>query len=141
VLSVSFIGLEKNDLKPKWNLAWHDEFDYNTLPDSTKWNYDVGGDGWGNDELQYYTKQRKENAEVVNGHLFVRAIKEKYEGNEYTSARLVTRGKMDFRYGKIEIRARLPKGRGVWPPFWMLSSKEPRVWPDDGEGLSKKYVL
>jgi beta-glucanase (GH16 family) len=86
-------------------------------------------------------KQRKENAEVVNGHLFVRAIKEKYEGNEYTSARLVTRGKMDFRYGKIEIRARLPKGRGVWAAFWMLSSKEPRVWPDDGEGLSKKYVL
>ena len=129
----SFIGPKKKDQKPKWKLAWHDEFNYEGLPDSTKWSYEVGGEGWGNDELEYYTRQRKQNAKVSKGFLYIQAIKEKFEGNNYTSARLVTKGKKDFRYGKIKVKAKLPKGRGVWPAVWMLSSKVPRTWPDDGE--------
>lgn len=130
---VSSTSMKKTGQKPKWKLTWKDEFNYEGVPDSTKWNYDVGGEGWGNDELQYYTKQRKENVEVSKGYLFINALKEKFKGNNYTSSRLVTKGKKDFRYGKIEIRAKVPKGRGLWPAFWMLSSNEPRTWPDDGE--------
>jgi beta-glucanase (GH16 family) len=130
---VSFISLNKLKHKPKWKLTWKDEFNYEGLPDSTKWNYDTGGEGWGNDELQYYTKQRKQNVEVLKGNLSIKAIREKFEANNYTSTRLVTKGKKDFRYGKFEIRAKIPTGRGLWPACWMLSSKEPRIWPDDGE--------
>ncbi len=116
-----------------WKLQWQDEFNYKGLPDSSKWSYDVGGQGWGNDELQYYTDGRLQNAHVENGTLTIEARKEAFEKNKYTSARITTRHKADFLYGKIEMRAKLPKGRGTWPAFWMLSSKEPRVWPDDGE--------
>lgn len=129
----SFIGLNEKNQKPKWKLIWQDEFNYDGLPDSTKWTYDIGGNGWGNDELQYYTKERNQNVEVSKGHLYIKAVKEKFEGNSYTSTRLITKGRKDFRYGKIELRAKIPKGRGLWPAFWMLSSNEPRVWPDDGE--------
>jgi beta-glucanase (GH16 family) len=117
----------------KERIVWQDEFDYSGLPDPKKWSYDVGGHGWGNDELQFYTDKRKENARVENGRLIIETHKEKFEKNNYTSTRLVTKGKADFQYGRIEMKARLPKGRGTWPAFWMLSSKEPRVWPDDGE--------
>ncbi len=117
----------------KWNLVWSDEFNYNGLPDSSKWNYDVGGHGWGNNEAQYYTKNRKENARVENGHLIIEAIKESFEGKSYTSARLVTKGKGDWQYGKIEVKARLPIGLGTWPAIWMLGSATPLKWPDDGE--------
>jgi len=117
----------------KWNLVWSDEFNYNGLPDSSKWNYDVGGHGWGNNEAQYYTKNRKENARVENGHLIIEAIREPYEGKSYTSARLVTKGKGDWQYGKIEVKARLPIGLGTWPAIWMLGSTTPLQWPDDGE--------
>lgn len=117
----------------KWNLVWSDEFNYNGLPDSSKWNYDVGGHGWGNNEAQYYTKNRKENARVENGHLIIEAIKESFEGKSYTSARLVTKGKGDWQYGKIEVKARLPIGLGTWPAIWMLGSTTPLKWPDDGE--------
>ncbi|MDQ6813583.1 MAG: glycoside hydrolase family 16 protein [Bacteroidota bacterium] len=129
----SFTTFHKKAVKPKWKLVWQDEFNYEGLPDSNRWSYDVGGEGWGNDELQYYTHQRKQNAEVSGGCLHINAVKEKYQGNQYTSTRLVTRGKKDFGFGKIEIKAKLPKGRGVWPAVWMLSSKTPRTWPDDGE--------
>jgi len=117
----------------KWKLVWSDEFNYNGLPDSSKWNYDVGGHGWGNNEAQYYTKNRKENARVENGHLTIEAIKEPYEGKSYTSARLITKGKGDWQYGKIEVKARLPIGLGTWPAIWMLGSTTPLKWPDDGE--------
>jgi beta-glucanase (GH16 family) len=116
-----------------WKLQWQDEFNYADVPDSNKWSYDVGGDGWWNKELQYYTNKRKENARVENGQLIIEARKEDFEENKYTSARLVTKGKADFKYGKIELRAKLPKGRGIWPAFWLLSSQDPRIWPDDGE--------
>lgn len=120
-------------LSAQMKLIWSDEFNYSGLPDSTKWNYDVGGHGWGNNELQFYTKQRKENARVENGHLIIEARKENWEGKNYTSARLVTKGKGDWQYGKIEVRAKLPKGRGTWPAIWMLGSTTRLRWPDDGE--------
>ncbi len=116
-----------------WKLVWSDEFNYKGLPDSSKWNYDVGGDGWGNHELEYYTKARLENARVENGNLIIEARKEKWDKNDYTSARLITKGKGDWQYGKIEVRAKLPKGLGTWPAIWMLGSTTPLKWPDDGE--------
>ena len=116
-----------------WKLVWSDEFNYEGLPDATKWDYDVGGDGWGNNELEYYTKERKQNARVEKGNLIIEARKEDWEDKKYTSARLVTKGKADWKYGKIEVRAKLPKGIGGWPAIWMLGSATPLKWPDDGE--------
>lgn len=118
---------------PEWKLIWHDEFDTDGLPDSSRWSYDMGGHGWGNNELQFYTKARRENARVEQGLLIIEARKEAYEGNAYTSARLVSRGKGDWQYGKIEVRAKIPNGRGTWPAIWMLASTTPLQWPDDGE--------
>jgi beta-glucanase (GH16 family) len=117
----------------KEKLIWSDEFNYNGLPDSAKWNYDVGGHGWGNNELQFYTRERKENARVEHGHLIIEARREKWEDKDYTSARLVTKGKGDWKYARIEVRARIPSGLGTWPAIWMLASKSPLKWPDDGE--------
>ncbi|MBC7848477.1 MAG: glycoside hydrolase family 16 protein [Chitinophagaceae bacterium] len=120
---------EKTSLK----LVWSDEFNGKGLPDSSKWNYDIGGHGWGNNELQYYTKSRSKNARMENGNLIIEAHKEEYEGKKYTSARLVSKGKGDWKYGKIEVRARIPQGVGTWPAIWMLASTTPLKWPDDGE--------
>lgn len=114
---------------------WADEFNYNGAPDPTKWGYDIGGHGWGNDEKQYYTKDLK-NARVENGTLIIEARKEKFENNDYTSARLVTKHKGDFLYGRFEIKAKLPKGRGTWPAGWMLATEQSygaNYWPDNGE--------
>jgi len=119
-----------------WRLVWSDEFDRDGAPDTTKWAYDVGGHGWGNKELQFYTADRRENARVENGHLVIEARREPWQGNAYTSARLVTKSRADWLYGRFEIRAKLPAGRGTWPAIWML----PTVWnlgdgqwPDNGE--------
>lgn len=114
-------------------LVWSDEFDYTGLPDSKKWSYDVGGNGWGNRESQYYTNARLENARVENGKLIIEARRERYLGNDYTSARLVTKGKGDWTYGRIEVRAKIPRGVGTWAAAWMLASTNPMRWPDDGE--------
>ena len=116
-----------------YQMVWSDEFDYTGIPDSTKWNYDVGGNGWGNHELEYYTSKRTENARVENGNLIIEARKESWQGMNYTSARLLTKGKMSWQYGKIETRAKLPRGRGTWPAIWMLGDTNPLKWPDDGE--------
>jgi beta-glucanase (GH16 family) len=118
---------------PSWQLVWNDEFNYSGLPDSTKWSYDMGGEGWGNHELEFYTGKRLENARVEDGNLIIEARKEKWKGNNYTSARLVSKGKGDWKYGRIEIRAKIPGGIGAWPAIWMLSSKDSMVWPNDGE--------
>ena len=117
----------------EWKLVWQDEFDKPGLPDKEKWAYEVGGGGWGNQELQFYTDKRTENARVEDGHLIIEARKEKWEDNDYTSARLVTRDKEEWQHGKIEVRAKLPKGRGTWPAIWMLAANDPMRWPDDGE--------
>lgn len=115
-------------------LVWSDEFDYTGLPDETKWDYDVGGHGWGNNELQYYTAERPENARVENGLLTIEARKENFEGSDYTSARLVSRNNGDWTYGRFEIRAKLPRGRGTWPAIWMLPTDWLYGgWPASGE--------
>jgi beta-glucanase (GH16 family) len=119
-----------------WQLVWADEFNYIGLPDSNKWGYDVGGHGWGNQELQFYTSHRTKNARVENGILIIEAFKEKWEANDYTSARLVSRGKGDWTYGRFEIKAILPHGRGTWPAIWMLPTQWAYGnggWPDNGE--------
>lgn len=117
-------------------LVWSDEFNYNGLPDPAKWSYDVGGHGWGNKELQNYTDGRKENARVENGVLIIEARRDGNETNPYTSARLVSKGKGDWTYGRLEVRAKLPSGRGTWPAIWMLASQRnygTAYWPDNGE--------
>jgi len=115
-------------------LVWSDEFDYTGLPDPQKWNYDVGGHGWGNNELQYYTQAREENARVADGVLTIEARKESYRGSNYTSARLITKDKGDWLYGRFEIRAKLPEGRGTWPAIWMLPTDWVYGgWPRSGE--------
>ncbi|HSB91917.1 MAG TPA: glycoside hydrolase family 16 protein, partial [Flavitalea sp.] len=92
--------LDYQSVAQRRKLVWSDEFDKKGLPDSTRWNYDVGGDGWGNNELQYYTSNRSENARVDSGLLVIEARKEDMEGNKYTSARLVSKGKGDWTYGR-----------------------------------------
>lgn len=117
-----------------YSLAWSDEFLYTGLPDSAKWNFDVGGSGWGNNEKQYYTQADTGNATVKDGVLNIVARKEKKENSDYTSARLVTRGKASWTYGYVEARIKLPAGEGLWPAFWMLGNNISQVgWPACGE--------
>ncbi|MFN4286176.1 MAG: family 16 glycosylhydrolase [Lacibacter sp.] len=112
--------------------VWADEFNSGTQPDLTKWSFDTGGGGWGNNELQYYTNGA--NATVTGGNLVLTARRETVGSNQYTSARLVSRGKGDWLYGKFEIRARLPRGRGTWPAIWMLpTDNHYGNWPASGE--------
>ena len=122
-------------------LVWSDEFNYLGLPDNTKWSYDTGGHGWGNNELQYYTAARAENARVENGHLIIEARKEDHLGVHFTSARLVSKNKGDWKYGRIEVSAKLPKGKGIWPAIWMLPTKWVYGgWPKSGEIDIMEYV-
>lgn len=101
-----------------YKLVWNDEFNGNSL-DTSKWDYMIGGHGWGNNELQYYTN-RTENAFVEDTVLVIQALKEDYSESEYTSARLTTRGKAAWTYGRFDIRAKMPFGRGIWPAIWMM---------------------
>ncbi len=141
VASLLFVGEKQSATTGEqrlrgWKLVWSDEFDYRGLPDPSKWGYDVGGHGWGNKELQFYTERRKENARVENGRLIIEARRDRWEGHEYTSARLVTKGKGDWTYGRFEVAARLPSGRGTWPAVWMLPTHKSYgggYWPDNGE--------
>ena len=125
--------------KGKRTLVWSDEFDKNGSPDTTKWGYDLGNGcpnvcGWGNNELQYYTAHRLENARMENGCLVIEAHREKKGSSNYTSARMVSKRKGDWTYGRMEIRAKLPKGVGVWPAIWMLSTDWTYGgWPESGE--------
>ena len=110
------------DTIPGWNLVWSDEFDSPNI-DLTKWEHEVNGEGGGNNELQYYT-DRVLNSFIDDGKLVIRALKESYTGpdgtREYTSARLRTKYKGDWKYGRFEISAKLPIGQGLWPAIWML---------------------
>src|SRR5690349_16795659 len=117
---ITYLLLSCNQKTEKWKQVWADEFEYSGLPDSTKWGYDVGGDGWGNNELQYYTKADTNNAVVKNGELIITARKQQYDSNSYTSTRLISKHKGDWLYGKIEVKAKLPAGKGMWPAIWML---------------------
>ena len=117
---------------------WSDEFDNAGAPDSTKWNYDLGDGcpnvcGWGNNEAQYYTRDSK-NVRVEDGHLIIEAHKDSLGGKAYTSTRIVSKMKGDWLYGRIEVRAKLPKGKGTWPAIWMLSTDDNYGgWPASGE--------
>lgn len=118
--------------KPK--LVWNDEFDYNGAPDSSKWKYDLGANnGWGNNEQQAYTQESK-NVRVENGNLIIEALQDSVEGKPFSSARIVSKGKGDWLYGRIEVKAKLPYGRGTWPAIWMLPTDwEYGGWPSSGE--------
>jgi beta-glucanase (GH16 family) len=113
----------------EYQLVWSDEFD-GTILDESVWGYNTGGAGWGNRELQYYTT-RPENVRLENGMLLIEARKEKYNNNEYTSGRLLTKNKKTFTYGKIEARIKFPGGKGTWPAFWMMGNAG--GWPNCGE--------
>lgn len=121
---------------PTWKFVWGDEFDgkAGTSPDPTKWGYETGGTGWGNNELEFYT-DRTENIYLTgDGYLAIKAIKEPYQGKQYTSGRLITLGKFEQTYGRFEASIKIPKGQGMWPAFWMLGSNKAQVgWPNCGE--------
>ncbi len=118
--------------------TWSDEFDKTGTPDSSKWNYDLGDGcpgncGWGNNEAEFYTKDPK-NVRVENGNLVIEAHKDSLGGKAYTSTRIVSKLKGDWLYGRIEIKAKLPKGKGTWPAIWMLSTDwKYGGWPASGE--------
>ncbi|MFV8324848.1 family 16 glycosylhydrolase [Flavobacterium sp. ZS1P14] len=115
------------------SLVWSDEFNTDGAPDSSKWGYDLGAGGWGNNESQYYTN-RAENIIVQNGLLKIRTLKESFSGSNYTSARILTKDKFSFKYGRVEIRAKLAAGGGTWPALWMLGANSSTVgWPACGE--------
>ncbi len=116
-----------------WVPTWCDEFKYKGSVDPLKWKHQNGGGGFGNNEDQYYTS-RTENAYVDGEYLTITAIKESYMGSDYTSSKIWTQGIEDFRYGKFEMRAKLPSGRGTWPAFWMMPSiSKYGGWPKSGE--------
>ena len=113
-------------------LVMADEFDVDGAPNSDIWNYDIGTgvNGWGNEELQHYT-DRPENVTVQNGMLLITVREEAFEGSKYTSARLLTKGKFEQKYGRFEARMRLPSGKGLWPAFWMLGTNIEEERDDD----------
>jgi beta-glucanase (GH16 family) len=130
----------------KWKLIWLDEFNAidGSRIDRTKWTEEIGGHGWGNNELQFYTN-RIENAVVFEGSLNIKALKEQlgvgdYARN-YTSARVITKNKFSVKYGRIEARIKLPFGQGIWPAFWMLGDDIDKVgWPRSGEIDIMEYI-
>lgn len=125
-----------------YRLVWNDEFNTDGPPDPTRWSYDThrNREGWYNNERQYYSADRPENARVENGHLIIEARRETLTpeqvadagGQAYTSARLITRGKAEWTYGFYEVKAKIPCGRGSWPAIWMLPVAEAE-WPAGGE--------
>jgi len=134
LLLLNVIGCREQNLA----LVWSDEFEYSGSPDTTKWNYDLG-DGcpnvcnWGNNELQYYTNDSR-NVRVENGLLIIEAHQDSLGGKAYTSTRIVSKHKGDWLYGRIEVKAKLPRGKGTWPAIWMLSTDwSYGGWPASGE--------
>jgi len=116
-------------------LVWSDEFDQPGAPDSAKWGYDLGGaNGWGNNELEYYTNDPK-NVRIEDGKLIIEAHQDSVEDKPFTSCRIVSKGKGDWLYGRVEARAKLPAaGKGTWPAIWMLPTDNAYGdWPNSGE--------
>lgn len=119
------------------NLVLSEEFETDGAPNPSVWGYDIGrgpnGDGWGNQELQYYT-DRPQNVVVENGNLKITARQESFQGSGYTSARLLTKDLFEQAYGRFEARIQLPSGQGIWPAFWMLGADiDENIWPSAGE--------
>lgn len=137
LIAVAFVALaackpssEAGKTNSSYKLVWSDEFNGDSV-DTKVWSYNIGGEGWGNNEQEYYTDR---NATVEDGNLVITAKPETVGANGYTSARMTTQGKRDFTYGKIEARIKIPTGMGVWPAFWMLGSNVSQIgWPDCGE--------
>jgi beta-glucanase (GH16 family) len=144
LVALSLLSLRGEVQKEKppagYTLIWSDEFNgrNGSLPDPAKWTYDIGGSGWGNHELEYYTN-RRENARIEDGKLVITAREEPYNGPDgaefdYTSARLKTQGLFSQAYGRFEARIKLPAGQGLWPAFWMLGDNFGSAgWPKCGE--------
>ena len=144
LVSLLMLGMNSDTVRAQksttWKLVWQDEFkEKNGSPvNAKKWTHEVGGAGWGNHELEYYTN-RIENSYQADGMLVIKAIKESFSGTdrvtrEYTSARLTTRKNFTVTYGKIEARIKVPRGQGIWPAFWMLGADIDSVhWPRCGE--------
>jgi beta-glucanase (GH16 family) len=132
-------GVAQSD-RAGWNLVWSDEFNpaNGSSVDSSKWVAESGGNGWGNQELEYYTT-RPQNAFEEDGNLVIKVLEEKYTGADgvtrnFTSARLKTQGKFSQKYGRFEARIKVPYGKGIWPAFWMLGDDiEKKGWPKCGE--------
>lgn len=143
-LLILSVGCETDETQTVTNfdeLVMQDEFDIDGSPNSDLWTYNIGTgmNGWGNNELQYYTN-RTENIKVENGVLLITAKKENYEGSSYTSARILTKGLFEQKYGRFEAKIRLPYGQGLWPAFWLLgtncnstSETTESNWPNCGE--------
>lgn len=140
--------IHDNTDSPKWKIVWQDEFSYSGLPDPKKWTYEIGY--LRNEEKQYYTPARKENIYAANGNLIITGMKEEFRNefhkkgsddwryeNEfahYTSASIHTKEHEGFKYGKIEVRAKLPTGKGMWPAIWMMGTNHQAIgWPACGE--------
>jgi len=144
LMNLKFTLLKEHQLTPEiltqqmegknWELVWSDEFNGNGLISDDNWTYDIGNWGWGNYEAQYYTEQSISNARQKDGNLIITAKKDQETG-DWTSARLTTRGKVSFLYGKIEIRAKVPKGNGMWTAAWLLGDnyRDEISWPYCGE--------
>ena len=127
MLAGLLFGIVAAQSKP-WKLVWADEFNGTGLPDPAKWGYEIGLIR--NKEAQYYTDQRKENVRQENGVLVIEARKEDYKGSKFTAASINTLGKFGFEYGKVEVRAKLPKTLGSWPAIWMMGEDRTLVgWP------------
>lgn len=125
------VNSETRDFAQYTELVWSDEFDGSAL-DATKWAPEVR-DVWFNNELQATTSSR-DNVTVTNGNLVITAKRESYNGRDYTSARINTKGKKDFLFGRVDTRAKLPKGKGIWPAIWMLGTNDATAaWPNCGE--------
>ncbi len=129
-----------SEVTPEYELVWFDEFDKDGPPSRFRWNYEIGdgcdspaGCGWGNNQKQYYTDVHK-NVRVENGNLIIEAHREPKGNSQYTSARLTSKGRGDWKYGRIEIRAKLPSGKGTWPEIWMLPTDNVYgEWPKSGD--------
>lgn len=119
-------------VRPGWELVWQDEFEATEI-NLDDWTHEVGGNGWGNAELQYYT-EFPANSYIEDGSLIIQANEENYRGKRYTSARLITRDKVEVEYGRVEARIQLPEGQGIWPAFWMMGANlDEKGWPYNGE--------
>ncbi|MCE9559864.1 MAG: family 16 glycosylhydrolase [Armatimonadetes bacterium] len=130
---LTMVGLSSSGIAQTWSPVWDDQFSSGTVPDGSKWTFQTGGGGWGNQELQNYTN-RIQNSYVTNGNLVIEARKEVYQGSQYTSARI--NSAQTWTYGKIDIRAKIASGRGSWPAIWMLAGSQvygTAYWPDNGE--------
>ncbi|MBK8056460.1 MAG: glycoside hydrolase family 16 protein [Gemmatimonadetes bacterium] len=136
LLSLSLAGLVGcTEPDGPWVLAWEDDFSgaAGALPNQSNWRFDVGTD-WGNAQLEFDTDRASNASLDGSGHLVITARQESFRGSGYTSARLTTQGKQEFKYGRFEARIKMPSGRGIWPAFWLLGANEDVVgWPQAGE--------